>query len=454
MDNTKNILAIIKRFAGDRKSFKRRMVFGGLSIAFMQGLTKILALLLSMFLARTLGKEGYGVYAYAFAITSFLLIFSQAGLPNLLVREVAALEVSQKWDKLRGLITRAVQLNLVATATVLSIASAVLWYLKSTLPPVSLKTFVFALALLPVFALTRTASATLTGLQQVVKAMMMDSLMRPALAFAFMVWLFMLYPSYRMPYNAMAAQLAGALIVLVAIWTILLRQLPPEVLHATPRYETKKWLASAFAFALMDGAGLLNTQADILLLGMFRSPAEVGLYRVAAQGASLVAFGLMSANAIIAPQFARLYAKGDMEKLQRLVTASARVILLVALPVSLTLIFAGKKIILLLFGPQFIQSHAPLAILAVGQLINAAMGSVGYLLNMTGHEKDVTRTLFATAGLNFLTNLILIPFYGINGAAFATALTTATWNYALYRLVKKRIGIVSTALSWKGYGTK
>ncbi len=449
MSLTKNIFSYLKGLAGGPQSLKRRLIFGGLGIAFIQGLTRVLALLLSMFLARTLGSKGYGIYAYAFAIVTFLMIFSQAGLPNLLVREVAALDVSKKWDRLRGLLIRALQLNITASAILLLVAAFILYSLRTKLDPQYFKTYVFALTLLPVFALTRTAASTLSGLQHVVKAMMMESVIRPALVLATVCALFTLYPFTRLPSYAMAAQLVGAIIVLFAIWLMVYRHLPQEVSQVPAAYETRKWLSSALAFAMMDGAGLLNSQADILLLGMFRSPSDVGLYRVATQGAALVAFGLISANAVIAPQFARLYAKNDMPKLQKLVTASARVILLVAMPVALLLVFAGDKIILLLFGPDFVKSHTPLAILALGQLVNAAMGSVGYLLNMTGHEKDVTRTLFITAGLNFLANLILIPFYGIIGAAIATACTTTLWNLLLYRLVKRRIGINSTAFAWK-----
>ncbi|MBA7669784.1 hypothetical protein ES703_77918 [subsurface metagenome] len=112
---------------------------------------------------------------------------------------------------------------------------------------------------------------------------------------------------------------------------------------------------------------------------------------------------------------------------------------------ALTFIFAGGAIAGWVFGPEFTQSHTPLAILAVGQLVNAGMGSVGFLLNMTGHERDVARTLLITAGLNILLNLALIPPFGMAGAASATAVSLALWNFILYQLVKIRIGINSTA---------
>ncbi|MCK5230488.1 MAG: polysaccharide biosynthesis C-terminal domain-containing protein [Desulfobulbaceae bacterium] len=88
-----------------------------------------------------------------------------------------------------------------------------------------------------------------------------------------------------------------------------------------------------------------------------------------------------------------------------------------------------------------------MAILAAGQLINAAMGSMGFLLNMTGYERDVARTLLMTAGLNILLNLALIPTFGMAGAASATAVSLTLWSILLYRIVKRRIGINSTAFA-------
>jgi O-antigen/teichoic acid export membrane protein len=183
------------------------------------------------------------------------------------------------------------------------------------------------------------------------------------------------------------------------------------------------------------------------MLGFFQSSADVGVYRVAVQGATLVAFGLQVANFLIAPQFARLYALGDKAVLQRLVTMSARIILFASLPVALALMFAGGTIAGWLFGPEFEKSHMPMAILAGGQLISSVMGSVALLLSMSGHERDVARIMVFSAGLNILLNIVLIPPFQLVGAASATTISLATWNILLYRVVKERMGIDSTALA-------
>jgi O-antigen/teichoic acid export membrane protein len=74
------------------------------------------------------------------------------------------------------------------------------------------------------------------------------------------------------------------------------------------------------------------------------------------------------------------------------------------------------------------------------------MGSVAFILNMTGHERDSAWGISAAAGVNVLLNLALIPSFGIEGAATATAASLAIWNIILARRVFQRTGLVSTAI--------
>lgn len=72
---------------------------------------------------------------------------------------------------------------------------------------------------------------------------------------------------------------------------------------------------------------MVNDETDILILGVFRPAEEVGIYRFAVQAATLASFGLQAVNTVIAPRFASLYAMGEIDQLQQLATASARVVL-------------------------------------------------------------------------------------------------------------------------------
>jgi O-antigen/teichoic acid export membrane protein len=244
----------------------------------------------------------------------------------------------------------------------------------------------------------------------------------------------------------MALHVLAAALTFAAGVLMLLRALPPEVRSASSGYEVRAWCTSIIPLSLISGMHLINNQASILLLGLLSTNEQVGIYRVAQQAASLAAFTLSVVNIVIAPQITRLYHIGDMGRLQRMVTWSARVILAASLPVVAALTVFGSHLLRLTFGEEYVGGAVSLAILCMGQLVNAAMGSVGLLLNMTGHERDTAKAMMAAAIGNIILNLTLIPIFNIEGAAAASAVCLAGWNIYLYRQVRRRLGINSFAV--------
>jgi O-antigen/teichoic acid export membrane protein len=89
-----------------------------------------------------------------------------------------------------------------------------------------------------------------------------------------------------------------------------------------------------------------------------------------------------------------------------------------------------------------------LAILCVGSVVSTATGSVRMLANMTGHENDALKAFMWSAVLNVILNALLIPYFGIEGAAFATAVSVIVWNLVLVGRIRARTGISTTAVGW------
>jgi O-antigen/teichoic acid export membrane protein len=208
-------------------------------------------------------------------------------------------------------------------------------------------------------------------------------------------------------------------------------------------------MRSMLPLSLLSGMQIINTQADVVMLGLFTTSEEVGVYRAATQGAMLVVFFLSAINLVIAPYISQLSTAGKKEQLQRLATTSARATLLAAAPVAAAFVLFGEPILSIVFGEEFAPGHVPLAILCVGQLVNAAAGSVGMLLNMSGHERDTARGVAVATVTNVILNLILVPRLGMTGAAIATAVTLVIWNALLCRQVWVRMGIQSTAIRFR-----
>ena len=100
----------------------------------------------------------------------------------------------------------------------------------------------------------------------------------------------------------------------------------------------------------------------------------------------------------------------------------------------------------MIFGKEFIGGSTALAILSVGQIMNAGMGSVVTLSNMTGYEREAAKGVGIAALVNVILNAVLVPFWGLNGAAMATVAGLIIWKLLLVVWVRKKLGIQPTAV--------
>jgi len=105
--------------------------------------------------------------------------------------------------------------------------------------------------------------------------------------------------------------------------------------------------------------------------------------------------------------------------------------------------------VLSLFGADFTVGYPTLLTVLTGLVLRAASGPVEYLLNMTGHHRDTVRVYALAALANVGLNLLLIPAFGILGAAIATYTAMLGGNACLFVLVQKRLGVNAFVFSFK-----
>ncbi len=115
----------------------------------------------------------------------------------------------------------------------------------------------------------------------------------------------------------------------------------------------------------------------------------------------------------------------------------------ICVPLALIYVTLGHWV-LRLFGEEFTAGFTALVILTVGQMVNAGAGSVGLLLQMTGHERDVAVGLAIALAMNLALNLALIPVWGVNGAALGATANVILLNVLLAVQVRRKLGIGPT----------
>lgn len=402
----------------------------------------LVVLLVNILLARSLGPDRFGSYAYILAVIGLLSIPTTLGLPELLVRDVAKYRVQRQWPLLKGLLVRANQsvaaLALVIGAFSAAVAAFLAWPDKGA--------FFIALPLLVVNSLSSLRDAAMRGLRYVILAQLPELAVRPLL-FLILISALVLAGRQFSVVEVFGLQLMAASAAFGAGTWLLMSRLPPQAKTAHSEYRTGAWLKGAIPFLFLGAMYFITNQTDIVMLGLMRSSAEVGIYKIAVQGAQLVIFILIAVNTTIGPLISELYHSGDLAKLKRVAVISARVIALVSVPIALVFMTFGRPLVDLVFGADYASASGPLAVLCLGQVVNAGMGSVGLILNMTGHERDTLKAVGLAALLNIILNAALIPKFGIDGAAWATTVSMVIWNVILSGMVFKRLGFWVSAVS-------
>jgi O-antigen/teichoic acid export membrane protein len=129
-----------------------------------------------------------------------------------------------------------------------------------------------------------------------------------------------------------------------------------------------------------------------------------------------------------------------MDELFYVAKKATKLIFWATTPIFLCLILFGKPILVLFFGKKFIVSYLPMALLLFGQFINSTSGSTGIFMNMTGHQKVFRKVIFFAALINIALNILLIPNFGMNGAAFSGMVSLCFWNLYVLLYIKKKYG--------------
>ena len=423
----------------DSQSFIAKTAAGGVGSKIIN---VALIYILNLLLARFLGTSGYGSYTYVIAWLNLLIIPAVLGLEGLTTREIAIYNSKSQWGLLQGLLRWS---NRTVGITSIILASITLFILWFWIPASSLTISVFGVGMiaLPFMALARLRQSAMNALKHIIVGYLPESLVRPILMIILLVGSYVVFDKVPSVTWVISIYTVTCGIAFILGNHLLERALPKPCQQVTAEYRPLEWLRGALPMLLIGGMYIVNGQTDTIMLGAMQEPAAVGLYTVANRGSTIVGFVLQAFDTSLASIFASHYAGGRKEELQNIVTKSCRMILMVTLPIAMTLILC-RHWFLLIFGADFVQGKTALTILCIGQLINAFTGAVTMLLLMTGHERDTAAGVATSAILNIVLNAVLIPRWGLEGAATATAISMAVWNIILVIAVYKRLGLNST----------
>jgi len=184
-------------------------------------------------------------------------------------------------------------------------------------------------------------------------------------------------------------------------------------------FSSSSILKTSYPMALSAISFFLMQSTDVLFISAYDTFDSVAYYSIAVKLASVTALALISVNIVIAPKIATIYNDKNFYELKSILKKATRINVVISLPIIIVLL-CFSEYILSTFGINYVLAKSALWVLLIAQFFNSVTGPSALYLNMTGRQKKLNVILLISLLINIVLNIILVPAYGMLGAAIST----------------------------------
>ncbi len=397
----------------------KKIAKGGTVLLTGAVLSKIFGLLYVVALARFLGKVDFGVVSLGMAVLNVVVIVVLMGMDAGIIRYISFHRARGEDDKARGILRSGILISL-PLALVLSLALGLgADYISSSIfnePGLAPVLIVLAISL-PFWALGQIFSDGFMGLQRVrEKVSTWDVLLplsRLGLASGFVLAGFGAV-------GAAGGILASyALTLMAAVW--LMGRLFP--LRGASSDMGRELLIFSIPLLITTVFPLVYGYVDTLFLGYFMGSGDVGLYSAALPVARLMLF-VIGVLGMLNPVLSELFSRGLKKEMIGVYKSITKWTFYINLPVLLMMSLFSREV-LAIFGPEFVEAWPVLIILACAFFLRSIVMAPVTMLYVVRRTWILVLNTAVALATNIALNIMLIPVYGISGAALATAASLA-----------------------------
>ncbi len=428
-------------------SYARKAIRGMGMIFVMSLVAYLIAYATRLVLARTLGPAGYGLFYSVFTFVIFFLFFRDLGLNQALTKYIAEFRVLRRYNEIKSAIASMLLLQLASSA----LFSALFFLLADTLaahyfksqaaaPMVRLMAFYTLFSIVFIFL-----KGFFAGFQRFRVFALIDTA-KNGIVLLLVLAFFSLNLTVFAP--VLAYIIAGPLLLLAFLPAVIKVYNPFRYKLEKVTETAKKLVLFGLPVIMTDIGDKVIGYIDTLMLTSFRSLEEVGIYNVALPSAMAFLFFSSSIASVAFPLFAELWTRQDKKRLADGVRLLHKYTFILAAPLVLMVFAFASAFLKVFFGEVYAAGAHALQILLIGVLLFIVAGINHSIIAATGNPKAVTKIVFAAALLNVAINLLLIPRFGIEGAALATAVSYAA---ALLLSTAKVTRLIRAPLPWRAW---
>lgn len=394
------------------------------------------AFALTALVTRNLPNDQAGLFLLGFTILAVFSVVVRLGLDNVVLRFLSAHGLDEyAQEKLNRAILWVATVSLPITALAMALSQPIADHLfnKPDFGPV----LFWMLPALPAMALFYLVSFAFQSQHRVILTTLFQNLGISGLFVIGLGYVWYAYPEQLTVLLLAKIYSGAAVIVLISAFTLWLSQNNARL--TLVGYKDSEMTSAAMNLWTASLMSLSVQWAGVLIAGAMLPAEKVALLSAAQRTALLTTFVLMVVNMVVAPRYARLWKEGNIDRIRYLAKWSARGMVAMVVPVIAVMVIIPEKV-MSLFGEGFAEAGILLAIMAAGQFINVATGSVGFLLNMSGHERDFNRVTMFSGPMTIILAVVLTNYYGAVGTALATATGVALQNIGAAIMVRNRLG--------------
>jgi O-antigen/teichoic acid export membrane protein len=403
-------------------------------------------LLLSVLLAQSLGPQGFGSWAIAFSVAQLLSTVGLLGADWIVMRQGSYFQGIGDLARLR----RTIHVALKLAGTSLLVLGALLFIGAEKVAnevfhdPSMTSLFRLTGVIVPVIGVRQVLVYGTQAFKRMKDAAINRNILQPLVRLVFVSIALLIDPS---PVSAFTGLLIAEVVLAVAAAWVLNRRIP--LLGTTGDVNARELIGTALPAWGSRLAGQARGQIFPILLGTFSSIADSGVFVAASRVAIAPASIVNSMNQVYIPLASDLYLQDRRDELAAVFKGSAKWSFVLGVPLFVLMVLFPKEL-MSVFGADFASGSAALVVLAVGVLFQFGTGPVTVTLIVIGRPKLALLDYVLVVVLEITLALLLIPPYGVVGAAIASSAGTMLNNVLPLAQVWRITGITPYRLDfWK-----
>lgn len=402
----------------------------------------IFALIGKILIARNFSQSEYGIYSIGFVIINIFILLSTMGLKSGAARSIAFYRGKRDLSKVRGVIHSSIRITILTSVfftLLLFIMAETISERIFQMNDLSLPLKIFALSI-PFVVLINILVSIYRGFDRVNVRVYFQDIMLNIFFTSILIVIVALSMSF---ITIIWAYIISSALTLIFFYFFFINE-RSSIINMKKEKKVypmgKELLMFSLPLLVFGALNMIWQWTDTLMLGYYKSPDVVGLYNAALPTSRFLSIVLTAVAFIYLPMASYLFSRNQINELKRTYAILTKWIFVAVFPIFLIIFLFPHVVLNILFGSSYTRAADALRILVAGIFIGNFFGPNGATLVALGKVKLVSLNSAIAAIANILLNIILIPRYGIVGAAYASAVSViiirSMQSIQIYRFYK------------------